>query len=84
MGLIVTLLGDGDLSEGEAEPTGTVALGPAYGRVQVKGMTLEEAQKAIRKKLAEILTNPNVQVTFAGWKSDSGSPLAWQTGENPK
>jgi polysaccharide biosynthesis/export protein len=50
------------------EPTGTVALGPAYGRAQVQGLTLDAAEKAIQKKLAEILKNPEVQVTFAGWK----------------
>ena len=52
------------------EPTGTVALGPGYGRVDVKGLTLEAAEKAIQKKLKEVLTNPEVQVTFGGWKSD--------------
>ena len=45
--------------------TGTVALGPAYGRVQVGGMTLEAAEAAIQKKLQEILSKPEVQVTFA-------------------
>jgi protein involved in polysaccharide export with SLBB domain len=52
------------------EPAGTVPLGPAYGRVAVKGLTLEAAEKAIQKKLAEIIIKPEVQVTLAGWKID--------------
>jgi protein involved in polysaccharide export with SLBB domain/beta-lactamase regulating signal transducer with metallopeptidase domain len=66
------------------EATGTIALGPACGRVLVKGMTFAAAEKAIRNKLREILQNPEVQVTFGGWRNDTGSPLAWQIGENPK
>ena len=50
------------------EPTGTVALGPAYGRVDVKGMALHEAEAAIEKQLKKIVTKPYVQVTLAGWK----------------
>ena len=34
------------------ESEGTVALGPAYGRVKVKGLTIEEAIEAIRKELS--------------------------------
>jgi protein involved in polysaccharide export with SLBB domain len=54
------------------EPAGTVPLGPAYGRVEVKGLTLEGAEKAIREKLKEILAEPYVQVTLAGWKNIVG------------
>jgi protein involved in polysaccharide export with SLBB domain len=50
------------------EPTGTVPLGPAYGRVKVEGLTLEAAEKAIQKKLQDVLTQPDVSVTLAGWK----------------
>jgi beta-lactamase regulating signal transducer with metallopeptidase domain/protein involved in polysaccharide export with SLBB domain len=57
------------------EPTGSVALGPAYGRAQVIGLTLEAAETAIQNKLKEILRNPRVQVTFAGWRDDAGSPV---------
>ncbi len=53
------------------EPSGTVPLGPAYGRVQVRGLSLEAAEKAIAKKLKEILQHPAVQVTFGGW---AGAP----------
>jgi RNA polymerase sigma factor (sigma-70 family) len=45
------------------EPGGTVALGPAYGRVQVKGQTLEEAEVTIRANLAKQLKDPRVSVT---------------------
>jgi protein involved in polysaccharide export with SLBB domain/beta-lactamase regulating signal transducer with metallopeptidase domain len=58
------------------EPAGTVALGPAYGRAQVTGLTLEGAQDAIyeRVKAATDLwhnkpkTLPKVQVTLGGWE----------------
>jgi protein involved in polysaccharide export with SLBB domain len=52
----------------KVEPTGTVPMGPAYGRAKVEGMTLEEAEKAIQKKLSEVLKKPDVQVTFGGWE----------------
>ncbi len=53
------------------EPGGTVALGPAYGRAKVVGLTLEAAQVAIQKKLSEVLKNTDVSVTLGGWKSDA-------------
>lgn len=49
------------------EPAGTVALGPAYGRVKVQNLSLAEAEKAVTKKLKEILIDPAVSVTLAGW-----------------
>ncbi len=45
------------------EPQGTVALGGPYGRVQVKGLTFEEAEKTIQRYLADIVKNPMVAVT---------------------
>ncbi len=36
----------------QVEPSGKVPLGPGIGRVDIKGLTLEEAEKAIRKRLA--------------------------------
>jgi len=63
------------------EPTGTVALGPAYGRAQVKGLTLEAAEKAIQKKLKEVPffpMKPEVQVTFAGWQGENDPLLSEQ------
>lgn len=47
------------------ESMGTVALGPAYGRVNVKGMTVLEAEEAITKQLAKVIEKPEVQVTLA-------------------
>ena len=49
------------LVEGE----GIVTLGPAYGRVRVAGMTVEKAADAIKVKLSEVLTKPEVSVQLA-------------------
>ena len=60
------------------EPSGKVMLGPAYGRVEVKGLTIEEAEKAIKKKLDEILIAPEVEVLAAGratqWPGEMPTP----------
>jgi hypothetical protein len=45
------------------EPAGTIALGPTYGRVQVSGQTLEEAEQTIRNHLTRLLRDPHVSVT---------------------
>jgi uncharacterized protein (TIGR03067 family) len=57
------------------EPAGTVALGPAYGRASVKGLSLVEAEGAIAKELKKILLQPEVSVTLAGWV-DRSKPQA--------
>ncbi len=49
------------LVEGE----GIVTLGPAYGRVRVAGMTVEQSSEAIRAKLGEMLSKPEVSVQLA-------------------
>jgi polysaccharide biosynthesis/export protein len=49
------------LVEGE----GFVTLGPAYGRVQLAGMTIEEATDAVRAKLQNVLSKPEVSVQLA-------------------
>jgi polysaccharide export outer membrane protein len=49
------------LVEGE----GIVTLGPAYGRVRVAGMTVEQAADVIRHKLEEVLQKPEVSVQLA-------------------
>ena len=41
-------------------------LGPAYGRVDVKGLTVLEAEAAITKHLAKVIEGPQVQVTMIG------------------
>jgi RNA polymerase sigma factor (sigma-70 family) len=51
------------------ESMGTVALGPVYGRVDVKGLTLLEAEKAVKKHLAEVIQDPQVQVTLSEKRS---------------
>jgi protein involved in polysaccharide export with SLBB domain len=48
------------------EPSGKVSLGPAYGRVAVKGLTIQEAEAAVKKHLEEILQAPEVEVLAAG------------------
>lgn len=47
------------------EPGGGVNLGPSYGRVQVAGLTLEEASEAINHQLSRTLKQPQVSVTLA-------------------
>ena len=46
------------------EPAGTVALGPTYGRVQIAGQTILEAQAGVEKHLAATLTDAKVQLTL--------------------
>ncbi len=45
------------------EASGKVALGPGYGRVEIKGRTLEAAEKVIAEHLSAILKTPVVSVT---------------------
>ncbi|MGO9114969.1 MAG: protein kinase domain-containing protein, partial [Thermoguttaceae bacterium] len=59
------------------EPTGTVPLGPPYGRVKLDGLTLEGAEQAIKEKLREFLRQPEVSVALAGW---TGQGLALTPG----
>jgi hypothetical protein len=47
------------------EAGGTVALGLSYGRVQVNGLTVEEAQAAILRKLSSLLREPEIIVVRA-------------------
>jgi beta-lactamase regulating signal transducer with metallopeptidase domain/HEAT repeat protein len=50
------------------DPDGKVDLGPSYGRVAVEGLSLEEAAAAVRKRLGEVLKEPQVSVTLGGWE----------------
>ena len=63
------------------ESTGTLAFGPAYGRVQVKGMTLNEAEAAIKAKLKQVLAKPDVQVTVA---RQAGQKEQWRATAPPQ
>jgi polysaccharide export outer membrane protein len=47
------------------EAEGTVNLGPAYGPVRVAGMTIEEIEQAIRRRLLRVLRDPVVSVKLA-------------------
>jgi polysaccharide export outer membrane protein len=46
-------------------PEGTINLGYSYGSVRVQGMTIDQAQIAIRKHLGLVLTQPDVVVSLA-------------------
>ena len=61
------------------EPGGTVSLDTAYGRVDVNGLSLGDAEKAIKKKLQEggaLEPEPAVSVTLAGWISNLSSGVS--------
>ena len=47
------------------DPEGTIDLGPIYGKVKVVGMTIDEAQDAIRKQIAQDIADPTVSVSLA-------------------
>ncbi|MGD9127974.1 MAG: polysaccharide biosynthesis/export family protein, partial [Planctomycetia bacterium] len=47
------------------EPDGNVSLGPVYGRANVKGVSMEQAEKNIVKQLEKTVRDPSVQVTLA-------------------
>jgi polysaccharide export outer membrane protein len=50
------------------EPDGTLFLGPTYGSVPVKGMTIEEVRDAITRHLGEILKEPKVFVSLGEFR----------------
>ena len=60
------------LVEGE----GIVNLGPAYGRIRVVGMTIDEATETITRKLQEVLAKPEVSVQLA--KTAGTQPITGQ------
>ena len=47
------------------EPGGMVDLGPAYGKVSVGGLSLDEAQDAVFRHLKRVLREPQVSLTLA-------------------
>jgi polysaccharide biosynthesis/export protein len=64
-------------------PEGEVDLGPGYGRVRVVGLTTDEAQAEIRRRLAQIIDNPEVSVSLAsasGAQQISGEHLVGPDG----
>jgi hypothetical protein len=50
------------------EPGGTLPLGPTYGRVKVGGLTLSEAEVAVRDHLKGQFNDPKIQITLGGWQ----------------
>ena len=48
----------------KVEPSGKVPLGPVYGRVEVSGLTPEEAEDRVREHLAKTIKNPHVLLTW--------------------
>ena len=62
---------DGTLAESPilgifaVDPEGRVDLGTAYGKVVIKGMTLDEARSALTRHLKQTLRDPTVSVTLA-------------------
>jgi polysaccharide biosynthesis/export protein len=60
------------LVEGE----GVISLGPAYGRVRVVGMTIDEATRVITNKLSDLLAKPYVSVQLA--KTAGTQPITGQ------
>ncbi|MBN2580576.1 MAG: protein kinase [Pirellulales bacterium] len=57
------------------EPDGQVTLGPVYGRVNLKGLTFEEAEIVVLEKLKEILQKPSVSITLEGWRTEEKRPV---------
>jgi polysaccharide export outer membrane protein len=47
------------------EPGGMLNLGPVYGKIRVRGLSLEEAQEAVTIQLKKTLENPRVSVSLA-------------------
>jgi polysaccharide export outer membrane protein len=56
----------------QVDSSGDVVLGALYGAVKISGLTRLEAQEAVKKKLAEILTNPRVALTIDETRRETG------------
>jgi polysaccharide export outer membrane protein len=54
--------------EHQVSPDGTISLG-IYGRVQVAGMTVDEARYAIEEKMSEFFEAPEISVDIFGYNS---------------
>lgn len=69
-GLLVRAIGVDDVRAPIADaffvdPEGKIDLGPSYGRVQVANLTIDDAQEAIRRHLAQIYADVSVSVSLA-------------------
>jgi polysaccharide export outer membrane protein len=49
-------------------PDGTITLGYSYGVVRVAGLTLEEAERAIRAHLSRVLKDPQIAMGLASFR----------------
>jgi beta-lactamase regulating signal transducer with metallopeptidase domain/protein involved in polysaccharide export with SLBB domain len=78
------------------EPSGSVALGPQYGRVKIGSLSLEDAEKVVAAHLKETLREPMVQITIGGWRDSATQaatqavdrtsrtlPFPWETSRSP-
>jgi len=63
------------------DPGGFVDLGPAYGKVRVIGMTIEEIRAAVEQHLKQILSYPLVSVSLA--RSSGTQPVTGQYNVGP-
>jgi beta-lactamase regulating signal transducer with metallopeptidase domain/protein involved in polysaccharide export with SLBB domain len=63
------------------EDEGSIALGPAYGRVEVAGLTVREAEAAVLNSLKEVLSEVAVRVTIA--KKARGASSEARVGNEP-
>ncbi len=60
-----TLVGAPVVGVYAVEPSGSIDLGPVYGRVSVAGLTLDEATEAVARQLSRVLRSPQVSLTLA-------------------
>jgi len=66
------------------DSSGTVDLGPVYGKVKVAGMTCDEATDAVAKQLRTVLPSPEASVTLeeaSGQQQISGEHLVGPDGK---
>jgi len=63
--VVGTLLGQDIAGQFAVDPSGTIDLGPAYGKVTVSKQTVSEATKTIDQHLRRILREPEVSVVLA-------------------
>lgn len=72
--VVGTLLGQDIAGQFAVDPSGMVDLGPAYGKVRVGKLSVDEATQAIDKHLRRILREPEVSVVLS--QSSGMQPVA--------
>lgn len=63
--VVGTLLGQDIAGQFAVSPSGTIDLGPAYGKVTIAGKSVDDARRTIDKHLRRILREPEVSVVLA-------------------